>query len=268
MLLIVRKVVQTLAAIALVALIAGCTSAPSIDPAATVFAVQSPVELDRVVLLPDKRSVDVVVVGGAPLSDGKPCGADYALASSTISGGTLEVLVNQTATRIGNCALTEGVCCEHHFTVDLAPDAKVNRVRDAAAGFERVAFLTRPQDLYLLNGLPAGWEMRREWGDWGGTWTQLFSPASNPDPTPRSPGTLEFSTTLGGFVEADPGALQSPILVNGSPAEYLQAPNVDGAIETQLQWNAAGGQALTLYAFDKDFSIDEVAALANAATGP
>ncbi len=236
----------------------GCSSVADL---ATTVSGGSPVSLDHVTLAPDGNSVDVVVVGGAPLSEGKTCGADYALASSTVNGTVLEVAVRLTAEREGQCLLTELVCCEHTFNVALPAGASVDRVRDMTASFERDFFLTRPTTLYELHGLPAGWELRREWADWGGTWTRLYSPLT--DPQPGSTDTLLFRTTFGGHIVTEPEALQSPVIVNGVEAQYQRYPDVDNQI--QLQW-LADGQMLTLETFERDFLIDQLTALANGAT--
>lgn len=84
--------------------------------------------------------MDVVVYGAAPIADGKPCGADFGI-SSEISGNVLDVTVMQTATRQGNCALTEEVCCAHHLTVELPEDTTVDRIHDLAGIPGRILFL-------------------------------------------------------------------------------------------------------------------------------
>ncbi len=255
----VRQALRLLVLAGLSAAIFGCASLGPI--VGTVFG--SSVELDHVALLPGGRSIDVVVVGGAPMSDGKPCGTDYALASSTINGRTLEVLVRQTAQRVGECVLTELVCCEHHFTIALAADDRIDQVRDLGARFDRVFLLTRPMGLYELRGMPAGWELRREWADWGGTWTRLYSPLA--DPQPGSSDTLTFITTFGGQIVTEPEALQSPVIVNGNEAQYQRYPDVNNQI--QLQW-LANGQKLTLETYEQHFSINDLVALANNAAVP
>ncbi len=236
-------------------------SCSSVADLANAVSGGSPVSLDRATLAPDGKSVDVVVVGGAPLAEGKPCGADYSLASASVKGTVLEVTVKKTAERSGNCVLTELVCCEHRFNVPLPAGAHVDRVRDMSASFERDFFLSVPSGLYELRGLPASWELRREWAEWGGTWIRLYSPLA--DPPPGSTETLMFMTTFGGRIVTEPEALQSPVIVNGVEAQYQRYPDVDNQI--QLQW-LSDGQKLTLETFERDFSIDQLTALANGAT--
>jgi hypothetical protein len=249
----VLNTLRWLAVVGTLSAIVGCSSVASL--------AGRPTPLGRVTLAADGRSVEVVVVGGPPLSEGKRCGTDYALASSAVSGTTLEVMVKRTAERIGDCVLTELVCCEHRFTIPLADGQTVDRVRDMSASFERDFFLAPPSGLYQLHGLPAGWELRREWADWGGTWTRLYSPLA--DPQPGSTDTLLFMTTFGGRIVTEPEALQSPVIVNGVEAQYQRYPDVDNQI--QLQW-LADGQKLTLETFEHDFSIEELTVLANNAT--
>lgn len=248
-----------LALVGLLVAVPGCASLASIG--GVVFGRS--VGIDHATLAADGRSVDVVIDGGAPMAEGKPCGADYALSSSAINGSALEVLVKETATRQGECPLTELICCERHFTIELPAENRVDRLRDLASTFDRVVLLTRPVGLYELRGLPAGWEMRREWGDWGATWTRVYSAVA--EPAPGSSDTLTFSTTFGGQIVTEPEALQSPVIVNGSEAQYQRYPDVDNQI--QLQW-LADGQKLSLETFERHFSINDLVALANSATAP
>lgn len=254
----VRKALRVFLLATVTVAVVGCSSIASL---ANTVKGGSPVSLDHVTLAPDGKSVDVVVLGGAPLSDGKPCGTDYALASSSTNGPVLEVTVKQTADRVGDCALTELVCCEHSFNVPLPEGQPIDRVRDMSASFERDFFIARPSGLYELHGLPAGWELRREWADWGGSWSRLYSPLA--DPQPGSTDTLLFRTTRGGHIVTEPEALQRPVTVNGKDAQYQRYPDVDSQI--QLQW-LAGDDALTLETFEHDFSIEQLTALANGAT--
>jgi hypothetical protein len=248
----VLNILRWLAVVSALFAIVGCSAVASISG--------TPASLDHVTLAADRQSVEVVVVGGPPLSEGKPCGTNYALASSAVNGTTLEVMVKLTAERTGACVLIDLVCCEHRFTVPLPDGQPVDRVRDMGASFERDFFLAPPTGLYQLHGMPAGWELRREWADWGGTWTRLYSPLA--DPQPGSTGTLLFMTTFGGRIVTEPEALQSPVIVNGVEAQYQRYPGVDNQI--QLQW-LVDGQRLTLETFEDDFSIDELIVLANSA---
>ena len=255
MLNLVRKTLLALCCSAVILAVVGCSSVADFARGVAGPAVS----LDHVTLAPDGKSVDVVVLGGPPLSDGKPCGTDYALTSVSVEGTVLEPTVKLTAERDGDCLLTEQVCCEHTFNVPLPADAQVDRVRDMGAKFERDFFIIRPANLYDLHGLPEGWELRREWADWGGTWSRLYSPLA--DPQPDSTDTLLFMTTFGGHIVTEPEALQSPVVVDGAEAQYQRYG--DGSI--QLQW-LFGGQMLTLETFEHDFSIDQLTGLANGAT--
>lgn len=251
-----QKIVRSVVLVGITAAIVGCASLGPVM--GTVLGL--PVALDHVTLAPDGRSVDVVVVGGAPLSDGKPCGADYVLASSKVNGSTLDVLVKQTAQRAGYCALTEGVCCERHFTVQLTAGDRIDRVRDLGVSVDRLYFLARPTGLHELRALPAGWQLRSEWADWGGTWTRLYSPLAHPQV--ELSDTLTFNTTFGGQIVTEPEALQPPVIVNGSEAQFQRYPDLNNQI--QLQW-LADGQKLTLETYEEHFSINDLVGLANAA---
>ena len=217
------------------------------------------VAIDHASLAADGQSVDVVIIGGHPLAEGKECGNDYALAGSTVTGETLEVDIRQTAERTGDCALTELICCERTFNIALPDGNSVDRVR--AAGSARTLFIKRPAGLYELHGLPAEWVLRREQGDWGGTWTRTYALAPLTDQFTSD--TLIFGTTFGGSIVVEPEALQSPVIVNGSEATYQRYPG--GPTQIQLQW-IEGGQKMWLEAFEDHFSIQDLTALANGAT--
>ncbi len=233
---------------------AGTPSSESVEGSSDVS-----VAIDHATLAEDGRSVDVVIIGGHPMAEGKECGDDYALAGSTVTGETLEVDIRQTAYRQGSCALTEGICCERTFTVALPGGNNVDRVR--AAGSTRMLFIKRPAGLYELHGLPAEWALRREQGDWGGTWTRTYALAPLTDQFTTD--TLIFGTTFGGSIVVEPEALQSPVMVNGTEATYQRYEGDSPQI--QLQWIEAG-QKMWLEAFENHFSIQELTALANGAT--
>jgi hypothetical protein len=273
----------TFALVAFVA--AGCVLAPAsppetVNPTTTTsvsvpptFSIEPPVAnspggetasvaLDRASLSEDGRSVELVVVGAPPMSEGRPCGEDYDVTSAIIRGSVLDVAVTKVASRQGDCLLTELVCCDHALTVELPAGAIVDTVRDQGHPFNPLFFLARPAGLLELHGLPDGWAMRREWADWGGTWTRIYAKFS--DPPPGSPDTLEFGTTFGGAVVIEPEALQPPVLVNGKPATYQRYPSLG---EIDLQW-IAGDQKLWLDATETHFTIGELVALAAAAAAP
>lgn len=196
------------------------------------------------------------------MSAGEPCGADYAVTSAEVSGSILNVAMSQVARREGDCALTEGVCCEHHFNVDLSPGTTVTAVHDEGHPFNPVFFLSRPKGLLELHGLPDGWALRREWASWGGTWTRIYARRENPPPS--STDTLEFGMTFGGDIVTEPEALQPPVLVNGKPAQYHRYPDLG---EVSLQWLTDEGK-LWLLAVEPHFTIEDLVALAESATAP
>jgi len=213
--------------------------------------------LDRVSLSNDGKSIEVVVVGAAPMSENKPCGADYAL-STAVADTTLELTVIETANRTGECLLTELVCCEHSFAAEVSEG--VDRVRDMGRRANRpdspsagLFFLQRPSEVLDLNVLPEGWSKTREEADFGGTWTQFYGPSSG----------LEFRTWIDGELNSEPEYLQPPVLVNGQEAEYSNYGTDTG--EIMLQW-MDGTNALMLLGMQSDFDIDELIAIAESAS--
>ena len=232
-------------AAAVVLLIAvGCGSLAS-NP-----GVGRPAPIDRVALSADGNSVEVVVVG--------ECGAEFALDSSAFNGSVLQVLVKQTAERAGDCVPTE-----HTFAIPMPAGQWVDRVRDLSARIVRELFLDPPSGLYQLHDLPPGWELRRELATSGGTWLRLYAPDNDPPPWDRE--TLLFRTSFGGGIFTEPDRVQPPVMINGVEAQVMRYPEADNLIN--LQW-LVDGQALTLQSYEPAMSIDQLVALAEAATPP
>jgi len=193
------------------------------------------------------------------MSEGKPCGADYAM-TTAVADTTLEVTVVQTAGRTGDCVLTELICCERKFTAELP--AGVDRVRDMGRKAARpdmpsagLYFLERPAEVPDLNMLPEGWSKTSEEADFGGTWTQFYRSSNGG-------GELEFRTWVDGELNSEPEYLQPPVEVNGQPAEYSNYGDDTG--EIALQW-MDGDTALMLLGMQRDFDIDDLIAIAESA---
>ena len=217
------------------------------------------VGIDNATLSADGRSVDIVVIGPYPMSEGKPCGADYAL-SSDLVGNVLHVTATEVASRQGDCSLVELVCCEHHLTALLPEGNIVDTVHDVGGMIPNCdLFVRRPEGLYQLNGLPPGWTLCREWAEWNGTWMRLYSPMV--DAAEGDPNTLLFGTTFGGQFTTEPESLEPPVTVRGQPAQYERYPGVNNQI--QLQW-LVDGQKLWLEAFEPHFFISDLVKLADA----
>lgn len=207
----------------------------------------------------DGHSLDVTFVGGAPMAEQKPCGADYAHSEAVVDT-TLELTVTEVASRSGECLLTELICCEHTFTVEVT--AQIDRVRDMGRRANRMDlpsaglfFLQRPSGVLDLHGLPDGWSMAREQADWGGTWTRFYG--SN-----RGSGSLEFRTWFDGELNPEPEVLQPPVTVHGHEAAYSLYGDTG---EIALQW-MDGDNALMLLGQQRDFAIEDLIALAETAT--
>jgi hypothetical protein len=224
------------------------------------------VGIDNATLSADGRSLDVTVLGPYPMSDDKPCGADFAL-TSDVAGNVVNVTATEIASREGDCSLTELICCEHHLTASLPDGNTVDTVHDRGGMIpNRNLFVKRPAGLYDLNGLPLGWELRDEWPEWNGNWMRLYLRRGDPDPREThefSAHTLTFGTTYGGRITTEPEYLQPPVTVQGQPAQYERYEGDNPQI--QLQW-MADTQKLWLEAFEPDFTIDDLLNLANSAT--
>jgi len=250
--------------------LATARSQPSTSAAVQSIAASLPrgqiVGIENATLSTDGRSVDVTVLGPYPMSDDKPCGAEYAL-TSDVAGNMLNVRATQIASREGDCSLSELICCAHHLVALLPEGNSVDTVHDRGGMIpNRDLFVKRPVGLFDLQGLPSGWELRDEWPEWNGNWMRLYLRKGDPDPREThefSRHTLTFGTTYGGHITTDPEELQPPVLVHGQPAQYELYAGDNPQI--QLQW-MTGTEKLWLEAFETDFTIEDLVTLANNAT--
>jgi hypothetical protein len=218
------------------------------------------VGLDRVELSPDGSSVLLSLVGAPPISAGRPCGAEYQF-TAEVKANVLEVAAFETANRAGQCQMTELVCCERTTTVEISPPFAVDTVSDAGHPRNPIRYLTRPPGLVELVGLPEGWSLRRESGDWGATWNRTYAPFD--DLQQGASDTLEFTFNAGRPLQdvVEPEVLQPPVEVNGAPAVYERWDELG---EILLAWQI-GSDVFHLLAEERNFSIEELIHLAESA---
>jgi hypothetical protein len=206
----------------------------------------------------DGRRIELEFVGARTYSPDDPCSADYA-ATAAVVDGVLEVGVSLShqppASEGTECdaigyARNLGVSLDEPFTGTVWHDL---------TGY--VHFLATPEGLVELTGLPDGWELRAERDvedSPTGRWERTYSPDASPtDETKR----LVLYQSFDGPVMVTGGDEQTSVTVNGEPATlYRWPPNG----ELVLVWRL-GNDGLALVAYESEFTIDDLIALAESA---
>jgi hypothetical protein len=206
----------------------------------------------------DGRRIELEFTGARAYSPDDPCSADYT-ATAAVVDGVLEVGVSLSR----QPPASEGTACDAmgHFRnleVDLDEPFSGTVWRDLT-GY--VHFLATPEGLVELTVLPDGWELRAERDvedSPTGRWERTYSPdASLTDETKR----LVLYQSFDGPVMVTGGDEQRSVPVSGQPATlYRWPPNG----ELVLVWRL-GNDGLALVAYESDFTIDDLIALAESA---
>jgi hypothetical protein len=215
--------------------------------------------IDQLTLSKDGRRIKLDFVGARAYSPDDPCSADYA-AKVAVVEDVLEVGVYESR----RPAAAEGTGCDamgHGRNLEVDLDAPfTGTVWHDLNGYRH--FLAPPDGLVELAGLPAGWELRdgRDVEESPtGRWERTYSP----DPPPTDPTrSVVLYQSFDGPVNVTGGSEERQVVVNGRPATlYRHAPNG----ELVLVWRL-GNDGLALMAYEQQFSVDEVIALAESAT--
>jgi hypothetical protein len=215
--------------------------------------------IEQLTLSKDGRRITLDFVGARAYSSDDPCSADYA-AKVAVVEGVLEVGVEESR----RPSPAEGIECDalgyaRSLQVDLDEPFTGSVWRDLN-GY--VHFLTPPDGLVELAGLPDGWELRagRDVEDSPtGRWERTYSPDPSPADATRS---VVLYQSFDGPVNVTGGTEERQVVVNGRPATlYRHAPNG----ELVLVWRL-GNDGLALVAYEQQFSIDGLIALAESAT--
>ena len=130
-------------------------------------------------------------------------------------------------------------------------------------------YLGPPDWLAAFGAVPEGWGLREDGnvlGDYP-RWKRVWSPVRNPDPL-RDPF-LELIQSHDGPVQVDGGSDRSRVEIHGRPAELQVQPNygMTGFRELVLIWSI-DGDGFALVGLSRDFSRDELIALAESITLP
>lgn len=223
------------------------------------FAGQ-PVSLDEAALSEDGKVVRVAVIG-PPLPGGRlPCSATYS-ANHTIDGGLLDVAVFMHDVQLGGCNMSQQICCEHEFVVELAEPFSVHGVRSHVR-VSAVFLFVPPRPLVELPTIPGGWALQSQGSEWNATgrWNRFYS--QHADSRPGTPSTLELGQTFGGPEGSEP-EYRAQVVVNGAPANLHLWP--EG--EIQLDW-LVGEDTIAPFGNQADFTAEELIALAESAVVP
>ena len=217
------------------------------------------VPIDQLTLSKDGRHLSLDFVGARAYAADDPCSAEYK-ATVTVVDGVLEVGVEES--RRPDAA--EGTACD---AMGHARSLEVNLQEPFTGSVWRdlngyLHFLAPPDGLVDLAGLPEGWELRAQRDveeSPTGRWERTYSPDPSPDDATRS---VVLYQSFDGPVNVTGGTEERQVVVDGRPATlYRWPPNG----ELVLVWRL-GNDGLALVAYEQQFSVDELIALAESAT--
>lgn len=210
----------------------------------------------------DGRHIKVDFTGAAAYSANDPCSADYS-ATTAVADGVLEVGIFQS--RPPNPVEPrpcDAIGLGRSLDVALGEPFTGSAWRDLYGPY--LHFLSRPEGLVELSGLPVGWALRAERDveqSPTGRWERTYSPdASLADETK----TVVLYQSFDGPVNVTGGTEERQVEVDGQTATlYRWPPNG----ELVLVWRL-GTDGLALVAYEREFSTDELIELAESASPP
>lgn len=260
--------VRVVVAVLIVVTVAACTAPAPVEPPPTVAPFAGPPPAERLVrfdtvTIDQKQLLTLEFIGGKPFVLGDPCSHDY-FGWAQRAGDDLQAAVVDVTPRLaagdGDVILCTLGGYSRAVTVELAQPFSGTTVRDLA-GY--VHFVARPAGAVELRGLPRGWRLVSE-GDVAesptGRWRQTFRLAAA---DARSQD-VDLYQAFGGPASVSGGEEQRNVKVAGAPARlYRQAPPGELVLVWQL-----GSDGLALVAYEQDFSVDELIALAESALIP
>lgn len=229
------------------------------------------VSIGDVAMSPDMRTAHVSFTGGPSWDPNDPCATDY-VAVGEVRDHVLEVVVIETVSSgEGWPEPAPGaplVACDamghpHTLELDLAEPFIGSTVRDLSG---QVFFVSVPDGLVELAGLPDGWTLRSENdvdGSPTGRWQrQYVSPGAQTGEDNR--GILDFYQAFGGPVNVSGGDEQLPVRIGAATGTLYRQP-LSG--ELVLTWDLHG-TGLALVAHEADFTDAALIELAASAVPP
>jgi hypothetical protein len=230
------------------------------------------VRIDELTQNDDKRTVHLSFTGGPPFDLADACSTDY-VAVGEVRDDVLEVAVIETVTMgegmpeqsVDAVPLIVCPAVGHPWTLELELDAPFlgSTVRDLA-GY--VLFVSAPDGLVELAGLPPDWTLRSE-NDVEesptGRWRRRYAPSEDAQGEGNR-GALDLYQAFGGPVNVSGGEEQRSVEVGGATGTlFRQAPPG----ELVLVWTLDGIR-LALVANEADFPEAALIELAESAVPP
>ena len=230
------------------------------------------VSFDGIDLSADKRTVTVRFTGGKPYHPDEPCSTDYT-GVGVVRDNVLEISVIETVSQFEGVPEQRpdggplvGCTAEGHpRTVGLQlPEPFLGSKVLDLTGYTR--FLSAPDGLVELAGLPAAWTLRSE-NDVGesptGRWQRHYAPSDQP-PGEDGRGALDLFQAFGGPVNVTGGEETRSVQVGDAVGTLYRQP---ASGELVLTWDL-DGIGLALVAHEHDFAPEALIELAASAALP
>ncbi len=236
-------------------------ASPAIPGALTSPPAGLITRIGRASLAADGMMLTLEFTGGAEYSPDAPCSHEYEGWAEAV-GDTLHAAIVDVTTRPGRAIACNDVGYGRAVEITLPAPFSGARLEDLA-GY--VQFLRAPDGLVELEALPETWKLRSGESvedSKTGRWRRVYAPDASPPASGR--GRLELYQAFGGFADVGGGEILTTVYVNREEAPVYGSP---GSGELVLAWQA-GGNGFALVADKADFSVHELAELANSATLP
>jgi hypothetical protein len=229
------------------------------------------VSIDDVTMSEDQRTAHLSFTGGPPWDPNDPCATDY-VAVGDVRDDVLEVAVIETVSSgegwpepPPDAPLLACNAMGHPHSVRLAlPEAFTgSTVRDLSG---QVFFVSVPDGLVALAGLPDGWALRSEGdveGSPTGRWQRQYVSSDGPS-WEDNRGVLDLYQAFGGPVMVSGGDEQQSVAIGPTTGTlYRELPSGELVLTWELD-----GTALAIVANESDFTPAALIELAASAVLP
>ncbi len=259
---------------ALASILLACGAGPprETDAGPSASALPTPdlpgraVRPDDVTIDETKRVLSLSFVGSPEYEPTDPCANTYT-AEAELEGDELEVAIWERSSPLARPFRPMEACAAVGFqrSIDVVlPEPFHGSVAHDRSGY--TFFVARPMGLAELTGLGAEWRLTDERDveeSRTGRWVRVYARVE-PLPDPSAPNRLDFYQAFDGPVNVSGGQEAGDIEVNGRRAKYWTWAHTG---ELVINWSLEG-DGFALVANEADFSIEELARLAESVRHP